>query len=67
MPKLKRPNPEYTAGVREERRAMRAYLKKTLKSWMADGGGAIAIGDAVDWLNARDKRTAKRKGGAGRK
>ena len=65
MPKVKRPNLEYTAGCREERRAVRAYIKrmKALEDWHERFGPKSLL----DWLNARDKRTAKRKGGAGRK
>ena len=73
--KPKLPTPMYTEGAEAERRAVRAKLKRSIRDYQEGAedcadknvGEINAISCLLRWLNTRDERTAKRKGGVGRK
>lgn len=49
----------YSAGAREERREVLAYLRRQARKYQV----SAAIRNAIAWMVTREKRYAKRKGG----
>lgn len=63
--------PLRSAGAREERRAVLAYLRRKARHTSAVAGAglptATVMGQAIEWMLARQKRYDARVGGLGKK
>lgn len=54
---------EQLIGAAAERKAVRTYLRRRARLYSGERTAALEIQRLIDWLNGRDERYRKAKGG----
>jgi hypothetical protein len=54
-------------GAAQERAAIKRKVQRLLNQWRRGVSANGALSELIDWIDTRTVRTAKRKGGLGRK